>query len=187
MSIALTSTEPGRALTVWLTGLSGAGKSTLAFALGAALRERRMAVSVLDGDVVRTGLCRDLGFSERDRHENIRRVAEAARLLNEAGVTVVCSLISPLRADRAMARDIVGADRFVEVHVSTPLAVCEVRDPKGLYRKAREGVLKEFTGISAPYEEPPSPSLSLDTSRLDTVRGVQALLDCMATQGRVGS
>jgi adenylyl-sulfate kinase len=160
---------------LWLTGLSGAGKSTLAAALRALLQSQGRQVAVLDGDAVRSGLCRDLGFSPEDRRENIRRVAEVARLMREAGLVVICALISPLREDRAMARDIVGAAHFREVHVATPLAVCEQRDPKGLYRNARARALTQFTGVSAPYEEPLSPDLRVDTSQVGVPEAVEAL------------
>ena len=129
----MTSEQPR---VLWLTGLSGAGKSTLAAALHRQLGEVGQRAAVLDGDAVRGGLCRGLGFSPEDRRENIRRVAEVAKLMREAGLVVICALISPLREDRAMARDIIGAAHFREVHVATPLAVCEERDPKGLYRNA---------------------------------------------------
>lgn len=154
--------EPSSAITVWFTGLSGAGKSTLANALRVHPVFDRRAVAVLDGDQLRTGLCRDLGFSAADRSENVRRVAEVARLMNDAGVNVLCALISPLAAQRASARSIVGPDRFVEVHVATPLEVCESRDPKGLYRKARAGEISQFTGLGSPYEVPEQPDLRLD-------------------------
>ncbi|MEJ6002198.1 adenylyl-sulfate kinase [Paucibacter soli] len=165
------------AVTLWLTGLSGSGKTTLAQAAHRALCQQGRLSFVLDGDVVRTGLCRDLGFSPSDRSENIRRVAEVARLMNEAGVTVICALISPLREDRALAGAVIGATRFYEVHVSTPLAVCEQRDPKGLYRRARAGEISEFTGISAPYEAPLTPALVLDTSALPMGAALERLLD----------
>lgn len=152
--------------TVWLTGLSGSGKSTLAFALEKALIERNKIAYTLDGDNVRHGLCRDLGFSAADRSENIRRIAEVAHLMNEAGLIVITSFISPYREDRELARQIIGTDRFIEVFVSTPLAICEKRDPKGLYQKARTGELKDFTGVSAPYEAPDSPDLLLNTHDL---------------------
>jgi len=165
----------GGARVLWLTGLSGAGKSTLATALQLQLRREGRGVAVLDGDAVRTGLCRGLGFSPADRRENIRRVAEVARLMREAGLVVICALISPLREDRAMARDIVGVEHFREVHVATPLAVCEKRDPKGLYRNARAQSLPQFTGVSAPYEEPLAPDLRIDTSLVEVEEAVREL------------
>lgn len=155
-----------RAATVWLTGLSGAGKSTLACALEGRLVGTGHPACVLDGDNLRHHLNRDLGFSPRDRQENIRRSAEVARLMNDAGLIVICAFISPLREDREMARQIIGAGDFVETHVSTACAVCEERDPKGLYQKARAGLIPEFTGISAPYEAPLRPALTLDTGTL---------------------
>jgi adenylylsulfate kinase len=153
-------------VTVWFTGLSGAGKSTLAFDLDEALSKQGNASYVLDGDNVRHGLNRDLGFSPEDRTENIRRIAEVARLMNEAGLIVLTSFISPYRADRELARQIIGPDQFLEVHVSTTLAVCEARDPKALYQKARRGEIAEFTGISAPYEVPVTPALAIDTGNV---------------------
>lgn len=164
------------AITIWLTGLSGSGKSTLAFSLEKALIDQRKLAYVLDGDKVRHGLCRDLGFSAEDRSENIRRIAEVARLMNDAGLIVISSFISPYQEDREMARLIIGADRFAEVHVSTPLAECEQRDPKGLYQKARAGELPDFTGVSAPYEVPTAPALRLNTSDLSPDECVQKLL-----------
>ncbi|WP_230516319.1 MULTISPECIES: adenylyl-sulfate kinase [unclassified Janthinobacterium] len=152
--------------TVWLTGLSGAGKTTVALALAQALQAQGHAVTLLDGDQLRHGLNRDLGFTPQDRHENIRRTAEVARLMNDAGLIVIAAFISPYRADRAMAGQIIGAARFVEVYVSTPVAVCEARDVKGLYAKARAGQLAQFTGVSAPYEAPLAPALTLDTQAL---------------------
>jgi adenylylsulfate kinase len=168
-----------RGMTVWLTGLSGAGKSTVAFAL-----ERRMVADgrpcfVLDGDNVRHGLCKDLGFSAADRSENIRRVAEVARLMNDAGLIVITAFISPYRADRALAEQIIGSERLIGVHVSTPLATCEQRDPKGLYQRARAGDLPDFTGISAPYEPPASPDLSLNTALMDVDACVNAVITVM--------
>lgn len=162
-------------VTVWLTGLSGAGKSTLAVALNKALAESGRACSVLDGDIVRAGLNRDLGFGRDDRRENIRRVAEVARLMNDAGVVVISAFISPYRADRSMARDIIGAERFVEVYVEAPLDVCERRDPKGLYRKARRGEIPDFTGITAPYEAPEAPAATVDTANRSVEQCAAAL------------
>lgn len=152
--------------TLWLTGLSGAGKTSIALALARTLKAQGQAVMVLDGDQLRHGLNRDLGFTPQDRHENIRRTAEVARLMNDAGVTVIAAFISPYRADRAMAAQIIGAGQFIEIHVSTPVAVCEARDVKGLYAKARAGELAQFTGVSAPYEAPLAAALTLDTQLL---------------------
>lgn len=166
--------------TVWLTGLSGSGKSTLAFALEKALIERGRPAYVLDGDNIRHGLNRDLGFSAADRSENIRRIAEVARLFNDAGLIVIAAFISPYRQDRATAREIVGHDRFVETYLCAGLDVCEQRDPKGLYKQARAGRIPEFTGISAPYEAPESPELTLDTGRFTVAESVQAVLAALA-------
>lgn len=161
--------------TIWLTGLSGAGKSTLAFALERELIGAGRACYVLDGDNVRHGLNRDLGFSAQHRSENIRRISEVARLMNDAGLIVITAFISPFRADRAMAREIIGADLFMEVHVSTPLKVCEQRDPKSLYQRARSGEVAEFTGITSPYEAPTDPDLVLDTSMLTREEAIKLL------------
>jgi adenylylsulfate kinase len=153
-----------RAATVWLTGLPGAGKSTLAYALEKRLFALGRTCYVLDGDNVRHGLNRDLGFSPGDRSENIRRLAEVAKLMCDAGLIVIVAAISPCREDRAAARAIIGAHRFVETYVSTPLECCEARDPKGLYARARRGEIGSFTGISAPYEPPGDAHITLDTS-----------------------
>jgi len=151
-------------LTVWLTGLSASGKSTLAFALERHLVDIGHACYVLDGDNVRHGLNRDLGFSPQDRTENIRRIAEVARLMNDAGLIVITAFISPYRNDRQLAREIVGAEKFVEVYLDTPIKTCEERDPKGMYKRARAGEILGFTGVNAPYEHPVSPDMALDTS-----------------------
>ena len=150
-------------LTIWLTGLSGAGKSTLAFHLEKALITEGFACYVLDGDNVRHGLNQDLGFTHKDRTENIRRVAEVARLMNDAGLIVITAFISPIERDRSQARAVIGDASFFEVYVSTALEECERRDPKNLYKKARKGELDEFTGISSPYEIPESPDMDVDT------------------------
>jgi adenylylsulfate kinase len=168
------------AATVWLTGFSGAGKSTIAAALAIELASRGQRCHVLDGDRVRTGLCRDLGFSDADRAENIRRVAEVARLFNEAGLLAIVALISPLARDREIARNIIGESRFAEVHVSTSLAVCEARDPKGLYRRARAGKIPNFTGLDAPYESPHAPALALDTAQASLVECVARIVALLA-------
>ena len=161
-----------KALTFWFTGLSGSGKSSLATALESRLHKAGKAVYRLDGDNLRMGLNRDLGFSQADRAENIRRVAEVAKLFNEAGVSVLCSFISPLREDREKARAIVGSESFLEIFVNAPIEVCEQRDPHGMYQKARAGLLKNFTGISAPYEAPEKCELVLET-------GNRKIEDCL--------
>ena len=150
--------------TLWFTGLSGSGKSTLAFAVERALIERGNAVYVLDGDNVRFGLNRDLGFSPEDRTENIRRIGEVCRLFQDAGLIVLTAFISPYRADRDAARALHAPGSFHEVYVDTPLEVCEARDVKGLYAKARAGEIPEFSGISAPYEPPEEPELRIPTA-----------------------
>jgi bifunctional enzyme CysN/CysC len=161
---------------LWFTGLSGAGKSTIANALDKRLHALGHHTYLLDGDNVRHGLNKDLGFSDADRVENIRRVAEVAHLMVDAGLIVLVSFISPFRAERRMARGLMEEGEFCEVFVNTPLAVAEARDPKGLYRKARRGDLKNFTGIDSPYEEPESPELSIDTTRLTPEQATDALL-----------
>ena len=147
---------------LWFTGLSGAGKSTIADRLDRKLHATGKHTFVLDGDNIRHGLNRDLGFTEADRVENIRRVAEVAKLFVEAGLITIVSFISPFRAEREMARDLVGPDEFIEIFVDTPLEICEQRDPKGLYRKARRGELRNFTGLDSPYERPNNPDLILN-------------------------
>jgi adenylyl-sulfate kinase len=170
-----------RAVTVWCTGLSGSGKSTVAKALEARLFAQGRPVYRLDGDNVRFGLNQNLGFSKDDRRENIRRVAEVAKLFNDAGVSVVCSLISPMAIDRERARQIVGPDSFIEVYLSTPLEECEKRDPHGLYRKARAGEISEFTGVSAPYEAPEQPEVELNTSDLSVEECVERIVRRLVT------
>lgn len=165
-----------RPLTVWLTGLSGAGKSTLAISLERVLIQAGRAVYVLDGDNVRHGLNSDLGFSPEDRQENIRRVSEVARLMNDAGLIVITAFISPYRDDRRMARQIIGNERFLEVYLNTPLAVCEARDPKGLYRRARQGEVPQFTGVNAPYEVPEAPELLLNTDHMPVDEAVGVVM-----------
>lgn len=157
-----------RGVVLWFTGLSGSGKSTVAGALEQALHAQGVATYLLDGDNVRHGLCRDLGFSDDDRRENIRRVGEVARLMVDAGLVVLSAFISPHRAERQMVRELAGEGRFLEIFVDTPLSVCEARDPKGLYRKARAGELRNFTGIDSAYEAPQAPELHLDGQQLVT-------------------
>jgi len=166
-----------KAVTIWLTGLSGSGKSTIASELMRQLVQRGRPCCVLDGDALRQGLNRDLGFSPQDRAENIRRTAEVAKLMNGAGVTVIVALISPFRRDRAAARSTIGSDRFMEVFVDAPLEVCESRDPKGLYAKARNGQVPEFTGISSPYEPPTEPDLHLQTATMSPEESAREVID----------
>lgn len=161
---------------LWLTGLSGSGKSTLALGVEQALHQLGYQAYVLDGDNVRAGLNKDLGFSPQERSENIRRIAEVAALFAQSGTLAVTAFISPYREDRDMARDIIG-DGFHEVFVDAALGVCERRDPKGLYKRARAGEISEFTGISAPYEVPAKPDLVIDTGRLDIEASVHRVLD----------
>jgi len=160
-----------RAVNLWFTGLSGSGKSTLAHAVEARLHGMGCRTFVFDGDNVRHGLCRDLGFSPEDRAENIRRIAEMVRLFLEAGTIALTAFISPLERDRQRAREIIGPENMLEIYCDCPLAICEERDIKGLYKKARAGLIKNYTGISSPYEPPDSPALRLDT-------GVASLSSC---------
>ena len=167
-----------RGAVLWFTGLSGSGKSTVARAVEKRLHDAGRLVYVLDGDNIRHGLCADLGFAPADRTENIRRIGHVAALLADAGVIVLTAFISPYRSDRAQVREVLGDD-FLEIHVDAPLDVCEARDPKGLYKKARAGQIPEFTGISAPYEAPEHPALRLHTgaqSLTESAAAVQALL-----------
>lgn len=173
--------------TVWLTGLSGSGKSTLANLLEKALWERGVRSFVLDGDNVRHGLNKDLGFSPADRTENIRRIGEVAKLFTEAGVLNVTAFISPYRADRDLVRNIMEDGDFVEVLVDCDLDECEKRDPKGLYKKARAGEIPEFTGISAPYEAPEKPELTINTTAQSEQESLAALLGFLESKGYLGA
>ncbi|OKL40430.1 adenylyl-sulfate kinase [Pontibacter flavimaris] len=170
---------------VWLTGLSGSGKSTLALRLEHHLFHLGYKVFLLDGDNIRNGLCRDLGFSKQDRKENMRRVAEVAKLMLDAGLVVICAFISPYREERELARQVVGPERFTEVYINCSLQVCEQRDTKGLYAKARQGLIKDFTGISAPYEAPQSPHLLLRTDRESIDDSLQKLIAFVEPQLRL--
>jgi adenylylsulfate kinase len=167
---------------IWLTGLSGAGKSTLAYALEQKLFELGFSCYVLDGDNVRHGLCADLGFSMEDRTENIRRVGEVAKLFVDAGIIVITAFISPFRSDRDGVRAMMQAGDFVEVFCDCPLNVCEQRDVKGLYKKARSGDVKEFTGISSPYEAPLNPELILKTDQSDISSDVDLMIEILKKQ-----
>ena len=160
---------------LWFTGLSGSGKSTLAHALEERLYQLKCHTFVLDGDNVRHGLCGDLGFSEKDRVENIRRISEVSKLFMEAGVMILTAFISPFRSDRNRARSLI-VDNFIEIYCSCPLEVCEQRDVKGLYRRARLGEIKEFTGISSPYEPPVHPELVIETHELSIDESIDLIL-----------
>ncbi|MGM9832549.1 MAG: adenylyl-sulfate kinase [Candidatus Limisoma sp.] len=166
-----------RGIMIWFTGLSGSGKSTVAIALERELSSRGLLCRILDGDNIRSGINNNLGFTADDRRENIRRIAEVGKLFVDTGIITLAAFISPDNEMRRMASDIIGADSFLEVYVSTPLEECERRDVKGLYAKARRGEIKNFTGISAPFEAPTSPALDLDTSKLSLQESVERLLD----------
>lgn len=172
-----------RSAILWFTGLSGAGKSTLAHAVEQRLHARGVRTYVLDGDNVRHGLCGDLGFSDADRSENIRRVGEVAKLFVDAGVLVLTAFISPFRSDRDRVRSWVAPGDFLEIHCRCSVEVCEARDVKGLYKKARAGGVKDFTGISSPYEEPPAAELTADTAELDVEQCVDQVLDLLQERG----
>jgi len=174
-----------RGLTLWLTGLSGSGKSTIACALEQHLLHLGKAAYRLDGDNVRFGLNKDLGFSPKDREENIRRIGEVSKLFADACVIAITSFISPYRADRDLARGLheKGSLPFVEVYVDAPLAVAEERDPKGLYKKARKGEIPEFTGISAPYEEPDNAEIHLRTDKLSVEESVKVIMEYLVQKG----
>lgn len=163
-------------LVIWFTGLSASGKSTIAGALEQILTHQGYHTYLLDGDNVRHGLCKDLGFSDEDRKENIRRVGEVAKLMADAGLISLAAFISPFRADRQIVRDILPEGRFVEVFVDAPLDVCQERDPKGLYAKAMRGEIKQFTGIDSPYEAPENPEVRLDAGGLSVAEAVNELL-----------
>lgn len=167
---------------IWLTGLSGAGKSTFADALEKQLMAEGNHTYLLDGDNVRLGLCKDLTFTDADRQENIRRVSEVARLFMDAGLIVITSFISPFHRDRALARSLIGDASFVEVYISTPLSECERRDPKGLYKKARSGLIPNFTGIGSPYEAPISPDITVDTIGDSLNKSVEKVISYLNTR-----
>ncbi|WP_042346186.1 adenylyl-sulfate kinase [Bacillus massiliigorillae] len=167
---------------IWFTGLSGSGKSTIANELAAQLFSEKISVYVLDGDNIRHGLNSDLGFSELDRTENIRRIAEVSKLFIDNGTIAITAFISPFQEDRNQARAILQNDEFIEVYIKCPLDACEERDPKGLYKKARNGEIKQFTGIDSPYEEPVNPELVIDTAKLSIGESVNSIIAYLKTR-----
>ena len=169
-----------KGIMIWFTGLSGSGKSTLAIALERELYKQGILCRILDGDNIRSGINNNLGFSEADRTENIRRIAEVSKLFVDCGIVTIAAFISPTHAIRRMASEIIGEDDFLEVYVSTPIEECERRDVKGLYAKARRGEIKEFTGISSPFEAPEHPFISIDTSRQSLADSVKVLLEAVS-------
>ena len=162
-------------MVLWFTGLSGSGKSTLANALNEALHSKKVSTYLLDGDNIRHGLCRDLGFSDKDREENIRRIGEVANLFMNAGIVTITAFVSPFRSDREKVRKIIGKD-FIEIFCAANIDICETRDTKGLYKKARLGEIKDFTGISSPYEIPKAPEIRVDTGSLDLNDSVRQIM-----------
>ncbi len=170
---------------LWFTGLSGSGKSTLAHAVEEYLHRQNVRTFVLDGDNVRRGLCNDLGFSDADRTENIRRIGEVSKLMMEAGLLVLTAFISPFRKDREIVRNIVAEGDFIEIYCDAPLSICEDRDPKGLYKKARAGEIPEFTGISSPYEAPERPEIALDTNGKSVEECVGEVVNYLNARGSV--
>ena len=164
---------------IWLTGLSGSGKSTMASSLEKELISRGFKTYLLDGDAIRSGLNKDLGFSVEDRHENIRRIAEVSKLMHDAGLIVITAFISPFRAERQMVRELIPEGEFIEVHIDTPLAEAEARDVKGLYKKARSGALKNFTGIDSPYEAPLTPEIRIDTTAMTADEAADAIIEAL--------
>ena len=169
-----------KGIMIWFTGLSGSGKSTLAIALERELYKQGILCRILDGDNIRSGINNNLGFSEADRTENIRRIAEVSKIFVDCGIVTIAAFISPTHAIRRMASEIIGEDDFLEVYVSTPIEECERRDVKGLYAKARRGEIKEFTGISSPFEAPEHPFISIDTSRQSLADSVKILLEAVS-------
>ena len=176
-----------RGITLWFTGLSGSGKSTVAIALEKKLSSEGILCRIIDGDNVRCGLNAGLGFSPQDRKENIRRIAEVCKLFTQTGIVTLATFISPTREIRGMARDIIGEEDFMEVFIATPLEECEKRDVKGLYAKARKGEIKEFTGISSPFEEPEDPDVRIDTSCLSLEESVRQIAAAVMPRIRTGA
>ncbi len=165
-----------KSVILWFTGLSGSGKSTIAHALEEKLYQRKLHTYILDGDNVRKGLNKDLGFSPEDRKENIRRLGEVAKLFVDAGIITIVAAISPYKSDRVFVRNLVEPGEFIEIYVKCPLEVCETRDPKGLYKKARQGIIKNFTGVDAPYEEPENPEIVIESDKESIEEAVNKII-----------
>mgnify|MGYP001167940355 CR=1 FL=1 len=165
-----------KGMVLWLTGLSGSGKSTLANALNESLHKKGLSTFILDGDNIRHGLCKDLGFSDQDREENIRRIGEVANLFMNAGIITITAFVSPFKKDRLAVKKIIGSEDFIEIYCAANLDVCEARDTKGLYKKARLGQIKEFTGISSPYEIPDDPNIIVDTGLMSLNDSVKQII-----------
>jgi adenylylsulfate kinase len=176
-----------RGAIIWFTGLSGSGKSTLAHAVEEVLHQQGSRTFVLDGDNVRHGLCSDLGFSNKDREENVRRIGETAKLFMEAGVIVLTAFISPFRADRERVRGMVEHGDFIEIYCDAPIETCESRDVKGMYKKARAGLIAEFTGITSPYEKPENPELIVNTGGEELNECVRQVMDVLTQRGSIKS
>jgi len=176
-----------RGMMIWFTGLSGSGKSTIALGVERELHQRGILCRILDGDNIRCGINAGLGFSAEDRKENIRRIAEVGKLFVDTGIVTLAAFVSPTNEYRQMARNIIGSEDFLEVYVSTPLEICEQRDVKGLYARARRGEVKDFTGISAPFEIPEHPALSVDTSRQPLEESVKQVVNMIANKLQSGS
>ena len=174
-----------KGMVIWFTGLSGSGKSTLANALNEFLHLDGLSTYVLDGDNIRHGLCKDLGFSDEDREENIRRIGEVANLFMNAGIIIITAFVSPFISDRNKVRKIIGSQDFIEVYCAADIKVCEKRDTKGLYKKARLGEIKDFTGISSPYEAPENPEIVVDTGSLDLKESVQIVINYLKQENLI--
>ena len=171
---------------LWFTGLSGSGKSTIAHTLEKKLFERGVRTYVIDGDNIRAGLNKDLGFSAEDRGENIRRIGEVAKLFVDAGIVVITAFISPYTKDRAFARSLVEHDEFIEIYVKCPLEICKQRDVKGLYKKAEEGIIKNFTGVNDPYEEPEHSEIVVETDKMEVDESVKKIISYLENERYIG-
>ena len=174
-----------KGMVIWFTGLSGSGKSTLANALNEVLHKEGLSTYILDGDNIRHGLSKDLGFSKEDRKENIRRISEVAKLMTDAGIIVITAFITPYADDRKVAKEVIGNERIVEVYIDTPLEICESRDPKELYKKARLGKITNFTGISDPFDIPINPDITISTQELSAEKAAETIINFLKDNGNI--